>query len=118
MTPEPNAMNVHVGAVFDSLDLQVSKGRTVAEAAGEAQWIAEVEEKMGVLSHQTREERIRVIHNWLAEKVGGTEEIDLYKLVAKVYAGFLQERVSFEAGRDSVAMLESAWHEWRTATRG
>lgn len=119
MTSESDAMNVNVDAVHDSLDLQVSKGLTAVEAAGESLWLAEVQAEQGVLSRKSREDLGKVVNEWLAQQVGGSSErAELHKVVAELYARFLKTRVSFEPGHDAVAMLEAAWREWRAATRG
>jgi hypothetical protein len=112
-------MNINVKAVHDMLDDQIRKGRTPVEAAGEARWLADVEQEQGILSRQTRDEEIGVINQWLAAEVDvAPEELNLYTYVAELYAGFVKERVQFGPNDQPIAMLEGAWREWRKTTRG
>jgi hypothetical protein len=110
-------MSINAQAVHDMLDTQVRKGRTLAEAAGEGLWQAEVNQQLRILSRASHDEMINVVNEWLAAQVS-PEDVALYTLVAGLYARFPTERVRFGPGEEPIAMLEDAWREWRRTMGG
>ena len=112
----PELRNVNEESVRKNLEGSISSGRTPAEAAGEERWVTSLQLNQQTLSARTRREIIRLVDDWLREKVGADAFVGAL-LVAEAYAEFLAERVTLAPGTIGPLEIEVAWREWTLKLR-
>lgn len=104
---------IDASAVRSHLEERVQAGRTAGEAAGEILFAKDKQFSMGALSGQSRTEFGEIVEEWLKEATD-VSMLTAHRSIAKLYAQFLTERVSWDLSQDVNAQIDSAWQEWRS----
>jgi hypothetical protein len=110
--------NINAGVVRDRLADHMRHGRNAAEAAGEERWLAEVQQRMGVLSQSSVDEIVAIAHDWIAAEMG-EEHASLGRMAARMYADFLAQQVDVtEISAWPRGKVDRAWQQWRARAEG
>jgi hypothetical protein len=110
--------NINADAIRHRLADHVRHGRNPAEAAGEEQWLAEVQHRVGVLSQSSVNEIVAIAHDWIAAEMG-EENASLGRMAARMYADFLAQHVDVtDISAWPRGKVDDAWHQWRLRAEG